>query len=160
MQITLSNGKSFIVKIQYNTKYNMTTTKDEYGRMVTTTWDEVTTEVAIHEWTENVYDSKIIVKGIAHCSYKDQFSRKVGKLLAYYNAVTTMLENGLISTKEAEEFDLFKLDRARFDVKKDGKAALKAPEDFSDKRVTKILDSKIQVSCKCKAVPCCKAYRK
>ena len=161
MQIKLTNGKSYVIKVQYNTKYHQTETKDQWGRDVITSWDEITTEVAIHEWTENVYDSKIIVKGLAHCSYKDQFSRKVGKLLAYYNAVTTMLENGLISPSEAEEFDLFKLDSARFDVKKDKKAAIASKEDFAERRVNRILEKQItEAPCKCKVVPCCKAHRK
>lgn len=151
MQITLSNGKQYVIKVQYNTKFRQTIAKDEYGREVVTSWDEVTTEVAVHEWTPDIYDSKIIVKGLAHCSYKDQFSRKVGKLLAYYNAVTTMLENGLISPTEAEEFDLFNLDKARFDVKTEKKAALQRKPDFAERRVNKILNDRNYTSAQSKA---------
>lgn len=128
MRIILSNDKQFIIKIKYHVNPMSKYSKDEYGREVITCWNDYTTEVTIREWTEKEYQSKVIVKGYSHCSYKDKFSKSIGRSLAYYDAVTTMLENGLISVKESEEFDMFDLNATVFDVTLDGKKNHKIDE--------------------------------
>lgn len=114
MKITLTNGRTFIVKVHYTTEDKQSYFKDEYGREHYTIWDEKTTDVTIYEWTKNLNDTKVIIKGYAKCSYKDQFNKRIGRKMAYYNAVTKMVELGLINEQESVEFDTFDLDCSEF----------------------------------------------
>ena len=118
MKVITSNKKNFIVKVRYNSDYHTATKTDEFGRKWYTDWDEKTTEVAIYEYTKNKFATKVIVKGLAHCSYKDTFSKKIGKELAYKMALNEMLKRNLITQDEFDEMSKFDLNRNEYIVKK------------------------------------------
>lgn len=117
MKVITTTGKNFIVKVRYNDDYHTGEKTDEFGRIWYTDWNEKTTEVAIYEYTKNKWETKVIVKGIAHCSYKDTFSKKIGKKLAYTYALAKMLENNLITQAEHDEMSIFDLNSNEFKAK-------------------------------------------
>lgn len=117
MKVITTTGKNFIVKVRYNDDYHTAEKTDEFGRVWYTDWNEKTTEVAIYEYTKNKWETKVIVKGIAHCSYKDTFSKKIGKKLAYTYALAKMLENNLITQAEHNEMSIFDLNSNEFKAK-------------------------------------------
>lgn len=117
MKVITTTGKNFIVKVRYNDDYHQSEKTDEFGRVWYTDWNEKTTEVAIYEYTKNKWETKVIVKGIAHCSYKDTFSKKIGKKLAYTYALSKMLENNLITQAEHDEMSTFDLNSNEFRAK-------------------------------------------
>lgn len=111
MRLILTNGRMFTIKIKHETdKLNKTYT-DEYGRHVTMSWDEHKTKVTIEEFFPFIEKptTSIVYTGYAYCSYKDTYSKKTGRDLAYYNAVSEMIKNNVISSEESVEFDNFSL---------------------------------------------------
>lgn len=110
MRLTLSNGRTFIIKVRYRTEDKAKFSKDQYGRTISVTWQEHNTVVAIGEILERA-DMSTVYKGYAYCSYKDTFSKKTGREIAYYNAITNMLKAGVITESESHEMDVFALNK-------------------------------------------------
>lgn len=108
MRLTISTGRTFIIKVRYRTEDKVKIQEDQYHRTVTTTWKEHNTVVAIDELKDHV-NTACVYKGYAYCSYKDTFSKKAGREIAYYNAVTAMLRDGVITEEESYEMDNFAL---------------------------------------------------
>ena len=68
MRLTLSTGRTFIIKVRYRTENKAKIQEDQYHRKVTTTWQEHNTVVAIDELKEHV-NTTCVYKGYAYCSY-------------------------------------------------------------------------------------------
>ncbi len=76
------------------------------------------TTVTVEEVKDKPY-SNTIFKGFSYCSYKDRYSKKTGRELAYYNAISEMLKQGVINSEESVELDHFKLNTWTQDNRKE-----------------------------------------
>lgn len=121
MKLILTNGRTFIIKVKYTEIEKESAYKDKYNRLVQTFWTEHATNVTIEEVTEKL-TSSLVFKGYAYCSYKDTYSKKVGKELAYYNAVSAMVKANVIDSDELCEIDSFKLNKWVQDNRKGAKS--------------------------------------
>jgi len=118
MRLTLSNGRAFTIKVKYDEIPKESVQKDKYGRLVETYWYEHNTTVTVEEVKDKPY-SNTIFKGFSYCSYKDRYSKKTGRELAYYNAISEMLKQGVINSEESVELDHFKLNTWTQDNRKE-----------------------------------------
>ena len=117
MIVELSNGRKFLVSLTYKNNFKETMSKDKYERTVYTTWEERDTLVFVSEWTKKMPDALAKFVGIAHCSYKDKFSRRKGKEIAYLKALRKVLEMNVINGNELTEMISFKLNSEYYNVK-------------------------------------------
>ena len=74
MRLTLSNGRTFIIKVRYRTEDKAKFSKDQYGRSISVTWQEHNTVVAIGEVLDHADMSTVykVIKSrrgaeIVHC---------------------------------------------------------------------------------------------
>lgn len=118
MRLTLTNGRTFTIKVKYNEIPKESIQKDEYGRQVETYWYEYNTIVTVEEVKDKPL-SNVMYKGFSYCSYKDRYSKKTGRELAYYNAISEMLDQGAINSEESIELDKFKLNTWNQDNRKE-----------------------------------------
>lgn len=111
MRLILTNGRMFTIKIKHDRIPMSSYHKDEYGRTVETYWNEHKTKVTIEEFfpDNDKVSTNTTYTGYSYCSYKDHYSKKVGRELAFYNAVSEMLKRNVISSNESVEFDNFSL---------------------------------------------------
>lgn len=111
MRLILTNGRMFTIKIKHDKIPMSSCHKDEYGRTVETYWNEHKTKVTIEEFfpDNDKVSTNTTYTGYSYCSYKDHYSKKVGRELAFYNAVSEMLKRNVISSNESVEFDNFSL---------------------------------------------------
>lgn len=109
MRIELSNGRQFIIKLSYTKKYKTSFKKDEYGREIYISWVERDTICKVEEWFKRRKSSTITYTGFAHCHYMDKFDKIIGRNLAYYKALESMLKNKTITMDEYDEMTMFEL---------------------------------------------------
>ena len=110
MKLILKNGRTFIVKVRYDAIDKESFTKDKFNRDIEMYWTEHKTTVTVEE-VDTKKMSSIVFKGYSYCSYKDHYSKKTGKELAYFNAVNEMLKANVINPEELNELNNFKLDK-------------------------------------------------
>lgn len=118
MRLTLTNGRTFTIKVKYEEIPKESVHKDEFGRLVETYWYEYKTQVTVEE-TSDKPESTIMFKGFSYCSYKDHYSKKTGRELAYFNAVSQMSKLGVVDANEVSELDQFKLNTWTQDNRKE-----------------------------------------
>lgn len=119
MLVKLSNGRQFIVKNEYSTIEKYTETKDQYGRLQITMWDEKACKVKVYEYFKDEPMSKIIFTGRSHCSYQDKYSKVMARNLAYTRAIDEMLKSNYINDDEFVELCDFELNCSVFDASED-----------------------------------------
>lgn len=97
-----NDRQKYVIKIQYDwTKPIMTQTKDEWQRLITTTWRERKTTVTITPWNENGEPvSRTIFMGTTTCHYKDKYDKRVGREVAFRRCLTEMYEQEAIDEDE------------------------------------------------------------
>lgn len=116
MQIELTNGRRFLVKVTYKEHPKDSFTRDEFGRAVYKSWSERDTLVFISEWEGKQPDSMVKFIGIAHCSYKDMFKRSAGRKIAYLKAVRKMVDLGVLKGEEIAEMSSYDLNSGEYIV--------------------------------------------
>jgi len=116
MQIELTNGRRFLVKVTYKNHPKSTFIRDEYGREVYRSWNERDTLVFVSEWENSQPDAMVKFIGIAHCSYRDVFKKSVGRKIAYLKALRKMVEVGVIKGEELAEMTSYDLDSGEYIV--------------------------------------------
>ena len=119
MRIELSNGRQFIIKLSYTKTYKSTCKKDEWGREIFTSWIERGTVCTIEELFKKKKHSGILYIGRSHCHYMDRFDKIVGRGKAYFNAITEMANQGVLSEPEFNEMFKFELNAQVKSMKKE-----------------------------------------
>lgn len=129
MRIIIKNSnrknriRELIVKVLYDeTKPIVRTQKDQYGRLIVTTWKERKTTVSAREYFQEAKNDKMTVYyGTTVCDYRDakQFNKKTGRCIAWMNCIDELYNHGVINEHEADMLDMIELDATSFEIDMD-----------------------------------------
>lgn len=129
MRIIIKNSnrknrvRELIVKVLYDeTKPIVKTQKDQYGRLIVTTWKERKTTVSAREYFQEAKNDKMTVYyGTTVCDYRDakQFNKKTGRCIAWMNCIDELYNHGVINEHEADMLDMIELDATSFEIDMD-----------------------------------------
>lgn len=111
MKVELTNGRQFIVKVNYLDTLKIKREKDQFDRDVNIEWFEKTTIITVKEYFKIEKMCNTVVVGKAHCNYHDKFDKKVGKGIAYFRALSKLKELNIVNEDEYKELCAFKLDK-------------------------------------------------